>query len=89
MSLVENNVFSTPIYFSEKKEWIEKLNKISDFYILEAKNKILTDKIIEKNEIEESTRYHDYNSNKVQPYVNIDVVGYINIYDVYKNGSVK
>ncbi len=52
-------------------------------YTLErAKNKILTDKIIEKNEIEEGTRYHDYSTNKIQPYVNIDVVGYINVYDV-------
>jgi uncharacterized protein (TIGR02466 family) len=46
MSLIENHIFTTPIYFGEKKEWIEKLNKISDPYILEArkKNKILNKK---------------------------------------------
>jgi uncharacterized protein (TIGR02466 family) len=46
MSLIENHIFNTPIYFTQKKEWIEKLNKISDSYILEAreKNKILNTK---------------------------------------------
>jgi hypothetical protein len=33
MSLIENNIFNTPIYFSEKKDWVEKVNKISDPYI--------------------------------------------------------
>jgi uncharacterized protein (TIGR02466 family) len=46
MKLIENHIFNTPIYFSENKEWIEKLNKISDSYILEIKekNKILNSK---------------------------------------------
>ena len=46
MNLIENNIFNTPVYFSEKKEWVEKLNKISDTYIIEAKleNKILNEK---------------------------------------------
>ena len=39
MSLVENNFFTTPIYFEEKKEWVEKLNKTSDSYIEQAKEK--------------------------------------------------
>jgi uncharacterized protein (TIGR02466 family) len=39
MSLIENHFFNTPIYFCEKKEWIEKLNQISNPYILEAKQK--------------------------------------------------
>jgi hypothetical protein len=47
-----------------------------------AKYKILTDKIIEKNEIEEGTKYHDYSTNKIQQYANIDVVAYINVFDV-------
>jgi uncharacterized protein (TIGR02466 family) len=46
MKLIENNIFSTPIYFNEKKEWVEKLNKASDSYIIEAKaeNKVLNEK---------------------------------------------
>jgi hypothetical protein len=47
-----------------------------------AKQKILTDKIIEKNAIEEASRFRDYGTNKVKPYVDIDVVAYINVYDV-------
>jgi uncharacterized protein (TIGR02466 family) len=39
MNLIENHFFTTPIYFSEKKEWLEKLDKLSDSYILEAKEK--------------------------------------------------
>jgi hypothetical protein len=46
MKLIENHIFNTPIYFSKNKEWVEKLNKISDSYILEIKekNKILNPK---------------------------------------------
>jgi uncharacterized protein (TIGR02466 family) len=46
MSLTENHIFTTPIYFGEKKEWIEKLNNLSNFYLLKAKekNKILNKK---------------------------------------------
>jgi uncharacterized protein (TIGR02466 family) len=46
MNLIENHIFNTPLYYIKKKEWIEKLNKISDLYILEArkKNKILNKK---------------------------------------------
>ena len=47
-----------------------------------AKQKILLDKIIEKNAIEEGSRFRDYGTNKVKQYVNIDVVAYINVYDV-------
>ena len=52
------------------------------YTIARAKEKILKDKIIEKNEIEEGTRYHDYATNSVRPYVNIDVVAYINVKSV-------
>ena len=52
-------------------------------YTLErAKTKILTEKIIEKRYIEQGTRYHDYGTNKVKPYINIDVVAYINVSNV-------
>ena len=48
MSLIERHVFNSPIYFEEKKEWIEKLNKVSDSYILKArkenKNKLINNK---------------------------------------------
>jgi uncharacterized protein (TIGR02466 family) len=46
MSLIENNLFITPIYFDEKKDWIEKLNKISDPYIKKAReeNKLINNK---------------------------------------------
>jgi hypothetical protein len=47
-----------------------------------AKQKILLDKIIEKNAIEEASRFRDYGTNKVKPYIDIDVVAYINVYDV-------
>jgi len=39
MNLTESYIFNTPIYFSEKKEWVEKLNAASNIYILEAKEK--------------------------------------------------
>jgi uncharacterized protein (TIGR02466 family) len=39
MSLTENHIFTTPIYFGEKKEWIEKLNNLSNSYLLKAKEK--------------------------------------------------
>jgi uncharacterized protein (TIGR02466 family) len=41
MNLTENNIFCTPVYFYEDKKWLEKLNKITDAYILEARNKNL------------------------------------------------
>jgi len=37
MSLFENHYFITPIYIHEKKEWVEKLNNVSNPYILEAR----------------------------------------------------
>ena len=47
-----------------------------------AKLKILGDKIVEKNVIEEGTRFRDYATNKTDPYISIDVVGYINVYEL-------
>jgi uncharacterized protein (TIGR02466 family) len=41
MSLIEKNLFITPVYFNEKKEWLENLNKISDPYIIQAKKESL------------------------------------------------
>jgi uncharacterized protein (TIGR02466 family) len=33
MTLKKDHIFSTPIYFDEKKDWVDKLNKSSDTYI--------------------------------------------------------
>jgi uncharacterized protein (TIGR02466 family) len=46
MNLTEINIFNTPIYFSEKKEWVKELNKISDSYIQKAReeNKLINNK---------------------------------------------
>lgn len=47
-----------------------------------AKSKILEEKIVEKYAIEEGTRFRDYATNKIDPYVSINVIAYINIYEV-------
>jgi len=44
------------------------------------KLKIKTDKIIDKQCIEEGTRFRDYGSDMVRQYVDVDVVAYINVY---------
>lgn len=47
-----------------------------------ANDKILNDKIVEKKCIEEGSRFRDYGTNIVRPYVNVNVVAYINVYDI-------
>jgi hypothetical protein len=47
-----------------------------------AKVKIFEDKIVEKNVIEEGTRFRDYATNKIDPYISINVIAYINVYEV-------
>jgi uncharacterized protein (TIGR02466 family) len=42
MSLLENYIFSTPIYIIKKEEWVEKINEFSNKYIIEAKEKNLS-----------------------------------------------
>ena len=44
--------------------------------------KILKEKIIDKYSIEEGTRFRDYGKNVTKPYIDIDVVAYINVYDL-------
>lgn len=56
-----------------------------------AKNKIKTDLIITKYGIEEGSRYKDRGKNVTQTYVGVNVVRYINVYEVpmtnwYKDG---
>lgn len=56
---------------------------VGPFYTLDrAKTKTLKDKIIEKNAIEEGTRFRDYATNKISYYVDVDVVAYINVYEM-------
>jgi hypothetical protein len=50
--------------------------------LVKAKEKILADKIVEKNVIEEGTRFRDYATNKIDPYISIDVISYINVYEI-------
>lgn len=47
-----------------------------------AKAKIFEEKIVEKYAIEEGTRFRDYATNIIDPYVSINVIAYINIYEV-------
>ncbi len=47
-----------------------------------AKVKIFEDKIVEKNVIEEGTRFRDYATNKIDPYISISIIAYINVYEV-------
>jgi uncharacterized protein YoxC len=44
--------------------------------------KILKEKTIEKLSIEEGSRFRDYSKNVTKPYIDIDVVAYINVYDL-------
>jgi len=39
MNFIQNNYFSTPIYFFEKKEWVNNLILLTDDYIKKAKEK--------------------------------------------------
>ncbi len=80
MSLIENHFFTTPIYFEEKKEWVEKLNNVSDSYLLKAQeiNKKTTDKdfgIVHHSEI----LTQDVNFDEFLNYINI------NAYDILTN----
>lgn len=61
-------------------------NMSGAFFTLDrAKTKILKDKIIEKNVIEEGTRFRDYATNRISQYIDIDVVAYINVYEMNYN----
>jgi hypothetical protein len=56
--------------------------EINNSTLERSKNKIFGDKVVEKNVIEEGTRFRDYATNKIDPYISIDIVAYINIYEV-------
>ncbi|MHA8075546.1 InlB B-repeat-containing protein [Aquirufa sp. TARAVU-A1A] len=54
-----------------------------------VKLKILEDKIVEKNAIEEGTKFRDYARNVIEPYVNMDIVGFINVYELELTNWIK
>jgi uncharacterized protein (TIGR02466 family) len=79
MNLIENYIFNTPIYFSEKKEWIEKLNKVSDIYILKAKEK--NKKLINKDFAivhHSESLIQDINFNEFLEYINNNAFNILN-----------
>jgi hypothetical protein len=47
-----------------------------------VKNKILSEKFVDKYSIEEGSRFRDYAKNVTKKYVNINVIKYINIYEM-------
>lgn len=50
--------------------------------LTQAKNKFKFDIVTAKNSIEEGTRFRDYGSNTNSQYVDIDVVLYVNVYEM-------
>jgi uncharacterized protein (TIGR02466 family) len=38
MSLIENHIFTSAVYFDEKKDWVDKLNKFTDPYINKSRD---------------------------------------------------
>jgi len=89
MSLVENNLFITPIYFAEKKEWVKNLNKISDSYIFQAKKESLlkhnkdfgkvyhSNSLIEDNNFKEFLNYINSNAFDILNNQGFDLTNYL------------
>lgn len=48
----------------------------------QVKNKFKFDFVVAKNSIEEGTKFRDYGSNTTQQYVDIDVLLYVNVYEL-------
>ncbi len=55
---------------------------LSKSTLTQAKNKFKFDFVVAKNSIEEGTRFRDYGSNTTQQYVDIDVLLYVNVYEL-------
>jgi len=71
MNLVENHFFNTPIYFGEKKEWLEKLNLASDPHISKAREG--NEKVFVKDFAvvhHSETLTHDINFKEFLKYIN-------------------
>jgi len=91
MSLTENHIFISPIYFSEKKDWVEKLNKISDSYIQKAKeknkNKLINNKdfamvhhsnsLVENLDFDEFLKYINKNAFNILNNQGFDLTNYL------------
>ena len=56
--------------------------KLYNSSLVQAKNKILQENISSKKIFEEGTKYRDYGTNKVNSYINFNIVSYINIYEI-------
>jgi len=79
MTLNENHYFYTPIYFSQKKEWVSNLNKITDPYILESKNKNLSISNKDFAVVHHSDQLaHDINFEEFIKYINITAYNILN-----------
>jgi len=79
MSLIENNLFITPIYFDEKKEWLENLNKVSDPYIIQAKKESLLKWDKDFGIVHHSqSLIQDINFNKFLNYINSNAFDILN-----------
>jgi hypothetical protein len=75
---VDNVYIDTARAYNSNQPW----NETHKYTLVRARNKILTEKIIQKHFVEEGSRFRDYGTNQVKPYINIDVVAYINVYNV-------
>lgn len=79
MTLTENYYFYTPIYFNQKKEWVSNLNKITDPYILESKNKNLSISNKDFAIVHHSDPLaHDINFEEFIKYINITAYNILN-----------
>jgi len=91
MSLIETHNFITSIYFDKKKEWVENLNKISDPYIIKAKeenkNKFINNKdfamvhhsnsLIENSDFNEFLKYINKNAFDILNNQGFDLTDYL------------
>ena len=86
--MIENHLFTTPIYFNEKKEWVENLNKITDSYIIQAKKESLLKSnkdfikvyhsypLVEDNNFKEFLKYINSNSFDILNNQGFDLTNY-------------
>ena len=83
-TVVSNQTYLNPNWtLGAKQPW----DAPFQYRIDRAKSKILAERIIEKNAIEEGTRFRDYGADKSSKYVNIDVVAYINVGNIKLSGK--
>ncbi|WP_395768538.1 hypothetical protein [Aquirufa sp.] len=83
-TIISNQTYLNPKWTLESSQpW----DAPFQYKIDRAKSKILAERIIEKNAIEEGTRFRDYGANKAEKYINIDVVAYINVKNIKLTGK--